>query len=79
MPRELGIRMSLGADSRMVQRMILGEGGVLLGVGLGLGVIGYNVSGLWESTSAISRIRATASTGNWKSGSKMLVFGAPAA
>lgn len=38
-----------------------------------------NVSGLWESTSAISRIRATASTGNWKSGSKMLVFGAPAA
>lgn len=38
-----------------------------------------NVSGLWESTAAIDRIRLTASTGNWKSGSKMLVFGAPAA
>ncbi len=37
---EIGIRMSLGADSSMVQRMILGEGGVLLVAGLGLGVIG---------------------------------------
>jgi predicted permease len=41
---EIGIRMSLGADSQMVQRMILGEGGVLLGVGLGLGVIGAFLS-----------------------------------
>jgi putative ABC transport system permease protein len=37
---EIGIRMSLGADSSRVQRMILGEGGVLLGVGLALGVAG---------------------------------------
>jgi predicted permease len=37
---EIGIRMSLGADSGRVQRMILGEGGVLLGVGLVLGVSG---------------------------------------
>jgi putative ABC transport system permease protein len=35
---EIGIRMSLGADSARVQRMILGEGGVLLVVGLALGV-----------------------------------------
>jgi ABC-type antimicrobial peptide transport system permease subunit len=37
---EIGIRMSLGADRRRVQGMILKEGGVLLGVGLALGVVG---------------------------------------
>ena len=34
---EIGIRMSLGADRGQVLRMILGEGGVLLAFGLGLG------------------------------------------
>ena len=37
---EIGIRMSLGADSGMVQRMVLMEGGVLLVAGLVLGVGG---------------------------------------
>jgi predicted permease len=37
---EIGIRMSLGADSARVQRMILTEGGVLLAFGLVLGVGG---------------------------------------
>jgi len=37
---EIGIRMSLGADSGRVERMILREGGVLLLVGLVLGVLG---------------------------------------
>jgi predicted permease len=37
---EIGIRMSLGADRGRVQRMILKEGGVLLGVGLVMGVAG---------------------------------------
>ena len=37
---EIRIRMSLGADSGRVLRMILGEGGVLLAIGLGLGVGG---------------------------------------
>ncbi|HEX5179588.1 MAG TPA: ABC transporter permease [Gemmatimonadaceae bacterium] len=37
---EIGIRMSLGADSARVERMILGEGGVLLAAGLALGVGG---------------------------------------
>src|SRR5207237_7812922 len=37
---EIGIRMSLGADSGRVQRMILSEGGVLLTFGLVLGVLG---------------------------------------
>jgi ABC-type antimicrobial peptide transport system permease subunit len=37
---EIGIRMSLGADSGWVQRMILREGGVLLAIGLVLGVAG---------------------------------------
>jgi predicted permease len=37
---EIGIRMSLGADSHAVQRMVLMEGGVLLAGGLVLGVLG---------------------------------------
>ncbi|HXY31184.1 MAG TPA: ABC transporter permease [Gemmatimonadaceae bacterium] len=37
---EIGIRMSLGADGGRVQRMILGEGGVLVAAGLLLGVAG---------------------------------------
>jgi len=44
---EIGIRMSLGADRGRVQRMILGEGGVLLTLGLVLGVAGaWFASGL---------------------------------
>ncbi|MEO7083061.1 MAG: ABC transporter permease [Gemmatimonadaceae bacterium] len=37
---EIGIRMSLGADGGAVQRMILSEGGLLVGLGLVLGVVG---------------------------------------
>jgi putative ABC transport system permease protein len=37
---EIGIRMSLGADSARVQRMVLAEGGILLVYGLVLGVLG---------------------------------------
>jgi ABC-type antimicrobial peptide transport system permease subunit len=37
---EIGIRMSLGADSGRVQRMILREGGTLVAIGLVLGVMG---------------------------------------
>jgi len=37
---EIGIRMSLGADSGRVQRMILAEGGMVLAIGLVLGVSG---------------------------------------
>jgi putative ABC transport system permease protein len=44
---EIGIRISLGADRGRVQRMILGEGGVLLALGLVLGVAGaWFASGL---------------------------------
>ena len=38
--QEIGIRMSLGADTGRVQRMILGEGGALLMVGLVIGMAG---------------------------------------
>ena len=41
---EIGIRMSLGADSGQVQRMIIAEGAVLLGAGLLLGVAGSLVT-----------------------------------
>jgi predicted permease len=41
---EIGIRMSLGADRGRVQRMILGEGGVLLVFGLVLGITGALLS-----------------------------------
>jgi predicted permease len=37
---EIGIRMSLGADGGRVQRMIVSEGGLLVGLGLVIGVIG---------------------------------------
>ncbi|HEX4684507.1 MAG TPA: ABC transporter permease [Gemmatimonadaceae bacterium] len=37
---EIGIRMSLGADASRVHRMILGEGGVMLVLGLGIGIAG---------------------------------------
>jgi putative ABC transport system permease protein len=36
---EIGIRMSLGADRRQVQSMVLKEGGMLLALGLGLGLV----------------------------------------
>jgi predicted permease len=37
---EIGIRMSLGADAGRVHRMVLGEGGTLLVIGLAAGVTG---------------------------------------
>jgi ABC-type antimicrobial peptide transport system permease subunit len=40
---EIGIRMSLGADSRRVMGMVLGDGGRLLGIGLALGLVGSAV------------------------------------
>jgi putative ABC transport system permease protein len=42
---EIGIMMSLGADSGRVQRMILREGGSLLLIGIALGVAGTLVTG----------------------------------
>ena len=41
---EIGIRMSLGAGRWQVERMILGEGGVLLVTGLALGMVGAVLS-----------------------------------
>jgi putative ABC transport system permease protein len=42
---EIGIRMSLGADRGAVERMILGEGGRLVVLGLVLGIAGALASG----------------------------------
>jgi len=48
---EIGIRMALGADRAQVQRMVLGEGGVLLLGGLALGVLGS-----WVATRSIQSV-----------------------
>ncbi|MEO5821938.1 MAG: ABC transporter permease [Vicinamibacteraceae bacterium] len=38
--REIGIRMALGSDASGILRLILSEGGVLVGVGLAAGLVG---------------------------------------
>ena len=38
--REIGIRMALGSDASAILRLILSEGGVLVGVGLAAGLAG---------------------------------------
>jgi putative ABC transport system permease protein len=37
--QELGVRMALGADSRRILRMVLGQASVQTGVGVGLGIL----------------------------------------
>jgi putative ABC transport system permease protein len=41
---EIGIRMSLGADPGRVMRMVLADGGVMLGLGIGCGLVGSIVA-----------------------------------
>jgi ABC-type antimicrobial peptide transport system permease subunit len=38
--QEIGIRMALGADSATVAGMVLRQGGILAGIGIGLGLMG---------------------------------------
>ncbi|MEO6004942.1 MAG: ABC transporter permease [Opitutus sp.] len=62
--REIGIRMALGAEAHVVQRMILREGlamtltGITLGLALGIGV-GQAVAGLLYQVSAFDPITFT--------------------
>jgi predicted permease len=62
--REIGIRMALGADPHAVLRMVLGEGALMLGVGLALGLglavaTGKIVSGLLYQVSALDPVAFT--------------------
>jgi putative ABC transport system permease protein len=43
--REIGIRIALGADQRRVQRLVVGEGATLVGIGAAVGLVGA----LWST------------------------------
>ena len=43
--REIALRMALGADARRLTRQFIGQGSVLLAIGLGIGVTGALVAG----------------------------------
>ena len=47
---EIGIRMALGADPRNVVRMVLGESGLLLGVGLIIGIALAAFASRWAAS-----------------------------
>lgn len=47
---EIGIRMALGADPRSVVRMVLGESGLLLGVGVVIGVALAIAASKWAAS-----------------------------
>ncbi len=66
--REIGIRMALGARPDAVQKMILGEGAVMLGGGVGLGLvlalgIGKVVSSLLYRVGALDPLAFVAAPG----------------
>ncbi len=37
--REIGVRMALGAEASQVRRMVVGQGGRIVGIGVGIGIV----------------------------------------
>ena len=48
--REIGIRMALGATRRSVAQMILRQGSIVIGLGLGIGLLLAFVAGRWVTS-----------------------------
>jgi predicted permease len=72
--REIGIRMALGADRRRVLGLILGEGALLAGVGVVIGVVGA----LAATRALASMLFEVTPTDPWTYGAMVAVLAAAA-
>ena len=72
---ELGIRMSLGAGPERLRRMVLAEGGVLIGLGIAIGFARIGLHGAAASRSAVRSGAARSNDVCWRRRSCSQVWG----